>query len=102
MYYRASSSFSTIYRLPNGYEVAFKQARDNHLDRSMCSECTLRQSGQCAERFYGVRLERRRLAEKWRLFVRLCIHRADEGTLMPIERFLCSRQFSEIKEMIGC
>jgi len=98
---RGSSSFSTIYRLPNGYKVAFKQARDNYLNRSMCSKCALRRSGQCSERFYGVRLERRQLGEKWQLVIRLCIHRTDEDTVMPVERFLCSHQLSEIKEMIG-
>jgi len=98
---RGSSSFSTIYRLPDGYDLAFKQARDNYLDRSMCSKCAVRRSGRCAERFYGVRLERRRLGEKWQLVVRLCIHRTDEDTVMPVERFLRSPQLFEIKEIIG-
>ena len=96
-YVRGSSSFSVIYRLPNGFEVAVKQIRDNYLDHSMCSGCRLRLTGQCAERFYGVRLEKRRISGKWQLCVRLCIHRTDEDTFMPVERFLRSDQLMEIR-----
>ena len=53
-----SSSCSTVYRLPDGYEFAFKQIRDFKLE-SICQKCPRLEDGSCDEQFYGVRLQKK-------------------------------------------
>ncbi|MFZ6015475.1 MAG: radical SAM protein [Patescibacteria group bacterium] len=91
-----SSSCSTIYRLPNGYEIGFKQIRDLKL-ASMCSQCPRATDGTCEEQFYGIRLERR---PDRKYQVRLCLQEENEQTTMDVEEFLHSDALQEIQSLI--
>lgn len=97
---RGSSSMRSYYRLPSGYEIGFKYIRENYL-QTMCSTCPLRELS-CNEKFYGVRLERRAIAaDKKQLMIRLCLHKSDNTTYMPIRAFLDSDQLRDIKHQIA-
>ncbi|MDF1497355.1 MAG: radical SAM protein [Patescibacteria group bacterium] len=92
-----SSSCSTVYRLPDGYEIAFKQMRDLKL-ASMCRGCPRDQDGSCEEQFYGIRLEQR--ADK-QYQVRLCLQEENDKTTMSVENFLVSDALKEIQSLIN-
>lgn len=96
----ASSSISTYYFLPSNYRLAFKRIRGNYLNRTVCHRCSLKRTERCSERFYGIRLEKRKVKGEWHLYVRLCIHRTDADTLLSVEDFLQSRQLVEIKQQL--
>jgi cyclic pyranopterin phosphate synthase len=93
-----SSSVATYYCLPDGYSFAFKKIGRQYLEKTMCSGCRIRAEGNCGEKFYGIRLEKRKVDNLWRLFVRLRVHHTDQDTLLPIDDFLASRQLQEIKD----
>lgn len=101
VYTTASSAVSTYYQVADKYTFVVKGIRDNYLDQSMCSLCMLRHSRQCSEHFYGIRLEKRVNGTARGLYVRLCIHRMDSDTLLPIDVFLRSEQLAEIKQQMN-
>jgi cyclic pyranopterin phosphate synthase len=100
-YTTGSSSYKAVYALPSGYEISYKGIRDYYLERSMCGRCDLKGRGLCTEKFYGIRLEKRRSGTSWQLYVRLCIHRTDATVLLPVDEFLRSNQLAEIKEQLA-
>jgi cyclic pyranopterin phosphate synthase len=93
-----SSSYSAVYLLPGGNRIVYKGIRENYLEHSMCRQCTIKEDHLCKERFYGIRLERPLEDDLEQLHIRLCIHRTDPDTWLPIEDFLRSSQFAEIRE----
>lgn len=95
-----SSSYSITFQMNDGYEFAVKLIGDTYLEKSMCGKCRVRQQGNCQEKFYGVRLERKLHDNHCRLFVRLCIHRTDVDTYLPVDKFFDSDQFHELRAMI--
>jgi cyclic pyranopterin phosphate synthase len=99
-YVVASSCVSTYYSLPSSFQFAIKWIRENYLTQSMCSGCSFKRTGMCLERFYGIRLEKRKVQGEWELYVRLCIHRTDEDTLLSVDEFLQSWQHFEIKQQL--
>lgn len=90
-----SSSCSTVYRLPDGYEFAFKQIRDFKLE-SMCQKCPRLENGSCEEQFYGVRLQE--VNEE--MYVILCIQELNYSTMMTVDEFLQSPQLIEIQSYL--
>ena len=91
-----SSSCSTVYRLADGYQFAFKQIRDNKLE-SMCRDCKIGKEGRCEEQFYGIRLQQ---GKDKKYYVILCIQEKNRKTQMTVEDFLKSQQLKEIKSLI--
>ena len=83
-----SSSVTTYFKDGDGFEFGVKGIRAYKLS-SLCMGCRLK----CTEHFYGVRMEQK----NGRFFIRLCLNRNDEKSLMPLERFLVSDQLREIK-----
>lgn len=99
-YIFGSSSYTVFYKLPDGYQFGAKLIGETYL-KSICSSCSLRAKGKCHEKFYGIRLEKRLVDEKWGLFVRLCLHRTDKETYYPINTFFESLHIKELQEMIA-
>lgn len=60
---------------------------------SLCKDC----QEDCTEQFYGVRLEQREDG----YYVRLCLERDDEKSVMPLEDFLESQQLEDINQLIN-
>lgn len=87
-----SSSVITFYRDSDGFEFRVKGIRQNRIP-SLCQGC----KETCREGFYGIRME----LKNGVFFVRLCIHRNDEKSVMPLAQFLQSRQLNEINNMTG-
>lgn len=100
-YLQASSSYSSYYRMPDGYEFAVKQIRPHFLADSMCSRCAVRRLGKCSEGFYGLRLQKSKTDTGWQLEARLCVHRSDEDTVLSIPEFLHSKQLAELKAQLA-
>lgn len=100
-YIRGSSSYSIFFRTNDDYTFAVKLIDDTYLERTMCGGCYVRQKSMCGEKFYGVRLESRLYDGSYRVFVRLCIHRTDPDTYIPVDKFFDTPQFYELKEIIG-
>lgn len=96
-YLHASSSFTSYYGLPDGYEFGVKRIRPYYLAGLMCSRCEVRKLGKCSEGFYGLRLQRRQTPAGWQLEVRLCVHRSDADTVMSVPAFLHSRQLAQLQ-----
>ncbi len=86
------SSYSYGVLIGNGYHFSIKAIRKFPL-KSLCDSCDLRD--KCLEWFYGIRIEQLHN----NLQVRLCLHRQDPIAIQPIEKFLHSRQFCEIKKI---
>jgi GTP 3',8-cyclase len=84
-----SSSVTDYYRDREGFEFGVKGIRKHKL-ASLCKGCL----ENCPEQFYGIRMEQK----KGKLFVRLCLGRHDEKSVMPLEDFLVSEQLREIRE----
>lgn len=91
-----SSSCSTVYRLADGYQFAFKQIRDNKLE-SMCQDCKIGKEGRCEEQFYGIRLQQ---GKDGKYYVILCIQEKNRKNQMTVEDFFKSQQLKEIKYLI--
>lgn len=87
-----SSSTTDFYIDRDGFEFGVKGIRKNHIP-SLCSGC----KEVCREGFYGIRLEQK----KGVFFVRLCIHRQDEKSVMPLDIFLQSEQLKELNQLTG-
>jgi len=100
-YIYGSSSYSIIFQTADGYEFAAKLIDNTYLEKSMCGNCRVRQQGKCQEKFYGVRLERRLYDNLCRLFIRLCIHRTDLDTYLPVDNFFGSDQFRELRTLVA-
>jgi len=93
--HNGSSSCSTVYRLPDGYEFAFKQIRDFKLE-SLCQKCPRLKNGTCEEQFYGVRLQE----VDGEMYVILCIQELNNNTMMTVAEFLESPQLKEIQSYL--
>lgn len=87
-----SSSETSYYRDESGFEFGVKEIREQKLE-SLCDGC----QENCTEQFYGVRLEEREDG----FYVRLCLERDDEKSVMPLEDFLESTQLQEINQLIN-
>ncbi|MBY8855820.1 radical SAM protein [Nocardia sp. CA2R105] len=84
------SGARTIYRLPDGRRIHFKQIRPVRLP-STCAGCRFNNGTDCEEGFYGVRLYYDRTAG---FQVGVCIQRMD--LCMPLSDFLTSPLRREI------
>jgi GTP 3',8-cyclase len=84
-----SSSVTDYYRDREGFEFGVKGIRKFKLV-SLCKGCR----ENCPEQFYGIRMEQK----KGKFFIRLCLGRHDEKSVMPLEDFLVSEQLREIRE----
>ena len=58
---------------------------------SLCGKCNIRKF--CQEGFYGIRLE----SSQERLLIRLCIHKSSSDVLMPVDDFIESSVYKELK-----
>ena len=85
-----SSAKTSYYKDKDGFDFAIKEIRKNKL-KSLCKDCR----ENCTEQFYGIRLEKK----QGRFFVRLCIHRNDPKSYMPLGTFLASQQLREINTL---
>ncbi|WP_067804754.1 radical SAM protein [Actinomadura formosensis] len=85
-----TSSARTVYRLPSGRLVHFKQIRPVRLPRT-CSSCRFSNDRECQEGYYGLRLYRDR---KGRYQVGVCIQRMD--LCQPVEQFVTSEIAGEV------
>jgi cyclic pyranopterin phosphate synthase len=84
------SGSRTVYRLPDGRRVYFKQIRRVRLPET-CSGCRFNNDTDCEEGFYGVRLYRDRDGVYQ---VGVCIQRMD--LCRPLDEFLASDLPAEI------
>jgi len=91
-----SSACSTVYRLPGGYELVFKQIRDFKLE-SMCRNCPRAADGTCQEQYYGIRLQKKRDGQ---FHVNLCLQESGPQSDMTLEQFLRSPQLREIQSYL--
>ncbi|WP_423226603.1 radical SAM protein [Candidatus Amarolinea aalborgensis] len=99
-YTNGSSNSTIFFRLPNGYTLGFKFIHEVYLSQTMCLGCPIKQKNQCTEKFYGIRLEKRLANEKWRLFIRLCLHRTETDSYLAPDEFLGSKQYAEIQRLV--
>lgn len=85
-----ASAARTVYRLPSGRLVHFKQIRPVRLPRT-CAPCRFNNDRDCQEGYYGLRLYRDR---DGRYLVGVCIQRMD--LCQPVEEFVTSEVAREI------
>src|SRR3989344_875462 len=87
--YRSSSESSNnskgsrTYAFPNGDVLRAKYLTNYHPE-VVCGGCELRDTPLCAEKFYGIRMEFRGGTP----FIRLCIQKTNERTVMPLQDFI--------------
>lgn len=74
---------SRHYQGENGLEIDAKYVRLFHPD-VVCGGCEYREQVSCREKFYGLRMEFR----GGEPYVRLCIQRTNQQTVMPLKDFL--------------
>ena len=89
-----SSDATAMFIDTDGYRFGVKQIDDVFLD-SMCSGCKTMESGNCTEKYYGIRLEKVK-SKNDPYTVRLCLHEQASSVVMPFDQFLRSPQFREI------
>lgn len=90
-----SSSFSVIYQM-DGFRFAIKLIRP-HVLPTLCDDCMELAQGECAEFFYGIRLEH----TKDGLFFRLCLHRQDDRAVLSPNDFFRSLQLDAFRQEIS-
>lgn len=94
--YTSNSIF--LYQNEDGKKISIKTTKlintSNRL-QTMCEKCSIKD--ECQEGFYGLRLEQ----IKGEYFIRLCIHKNSDETLMLFDKFLKSPMFEELKEKWG-
>jgi cyclic pyranopterin phosphate synthase len=78
-----NSKGSRSYSSPEGSKFDAKYIREYHPD-VICNGCELRGTNDCYEKFYGIRMEFRENSP----YIRLCIQKTNEKTVMPLETFL--------------
>ncbi len=89
---KGSSSFGINFVDRDGYKFGIKLITDSYL-HTMCDECDIKDTEECTEKYYGVRIE----SIGGEYFIRLCIDKENEDTLIPVNKFLTSPQFAEIR-----
>jgi cyclic pyranopterin phosphate synthase len=85
-----ASGARTVYRLPSGRFVHFKQIRPVRLPRT-CASCRFNNDRECQEGYYGLRLYRDR---EGHYQVGVCIQRMD--LCRPVEQFVISDAAEEV------
>jgi molybdenum cofactor biosynthesis enzyme MoaA len=85
-----SSSHKLEYAIGD-YRFAVKCIRPFYLD-TLCMDCSFKGTKHCLEGFYGIRLE------SSPIMVRLCLNKQGIPFVQPLDKFLKSKQFLEIKE----
>lgn len=77
------SNAAIIYQTASGTELRAKYLRPIH-PRVVCEGCEHDGLPSCAEKFYGMRMEFRAGDP----YVRLCVQKTNEQTVMPLETFI--------------
>ena len=90
-----SSTFKRFYTLPSGQVVIGKGIRSLHPD-VVCEGCDLRDTDNCVEKFYGVRLE---LRDK--VYTRLCVQKTNPKTVMTLDDFIQKGVYYTLTEKVG-
>jgi len=85
-----TSATTTYYRDNDGYEFGVKGIWRSRIP-ALCAGCR----ETCTEQFYGMRLEKR----DGIFWVRLCLHRQDDKSLMPLADFVRSDQLKQILQV---
>lgn len=78
-----NSKGSRFYKSPSGLEIDAKYTTHYHPE-IVCGGCELRDSANCYEKFYGIRMEFR----DGNPYIRLCIQKTNERTVMPLSDFI--------------
>jgi len=92
---QGSSSYTIVMRTTDGFEFSVKLMRPFQLP-SLCANCSVDAAGQCAESFYGLRLE----ATAGGLFVRSCLYRSGPPFVQPIGDFCRSDHSVELRRVL--
>lgn len=87
-----SSSTTELFQDSTRFIFGVKNIRRMRIP-SLCADCR----EKCIEQFYGIRVEQR----NGKFFVRLCLHRSDKKSLMPLDRFVQSGQLQDILRASG-
>lgn len=88
--YGNNSKGKKIYYLPNGQRIDAKYFRPCY-PGIICDGCENRGRETCLEKFYGIRLELRN-----ELYVRLCVQKSNERTLMRLNDFLVKGVYNSL------
>lgn len=92
------SNTSTRYHDSNGNQLFVKTTKKNNQIYTLpglCDKC--KQKNSCYEGFYGLRLEKR----EDRYYIRLCLIRDMEDTLIPLDRFITTDIYKVLLRMWG-
>lgn len=96
-----SSDVTLHFRAQAGYLFHVKTIRNFNI-AGMCSTCDLINTPQCAESFYGLRLENRINSADYPngFYIRLCLHRTNQKTYIPVKSIGESKALSDFTSLV--